>query len=67
MFDRGNHLLKSNCDGTVMITREPVSLDMDLEAVNTAYKDRPIEDLHKFHFNVVPTKMSNRFKLVEEV
>jgi hypothetical protein len=50
-----------------MITREPVSLDMDLEAVNTAYKDRPIEDLHKFHFNVVPTKMSNRFKLVEEV
>ncbi|KAI6183736.1 Protein CBR-LIN-7 [Aphelenchoides bicaudatus] len=29
--DRGNHLLMSDCDGTVMITREPVQLDMKNE------------------------------------
>jgi hypothetical protein len=67
MHDRGNHLLKAECDGTVMITREPVALDMELEHVNAEYSKKPTEDLHKFHFNVIPLKMSNRFRLVEEV
>lgn len=60
-------MLKSECDGTVMITREPVTLDMSVEAVQHEYKNKTVEELHKFHFNVVPLKMSNRFRLVEEV
>lgn len=50
-----------------MITRESVALDMELKRVSAEYSKRPVEDLHKFHFNVIPLKMSNRFRLVEEV
>jgi hypothetical protein len=59
--------LKAMCDGTVMITREPVNLNTGLDEVSTDYQGKVIEDLHKFHFNVVARTMSNRFKLVDEV
>lgn len=60
-------MLKAACDGTVMITREPVQLDMTNEHVFKNNQYKPLEGLQKFHFNVIPKKMSNRFKLVDEV
>lgn len=67
LFDRGQHLLKSDCDGKVMITREPVEPDMSNEFVEREYARRPTEGLFKFHFNIVPTPMSQTFKLVDQV
>lgn len=50
-----------------MITREPVNLGTDIQEVNYEYEHKVTENLHKFHFNVIADKMSNRFKLVDEV
>ena len=50
-----------------MITREPVDLDMNIAFVERDYGRRPTEGLYKFHFNVVPTPMSQKFKLIEEI
>ena len=50
-----------------MITREPVELDMSIERVKREYERKPTEGLYKFHFNVVPLPMSQKFRLVEEI
>ncbi|KAI6197253.1 PDZ/DHR/GLGF domain protein [Aphelenchoides besseyi] len=66
-FDRAQHLLKSDCDGTVKITREKVNLDMTNESVSKEYENKETEDLYKFHFNVVPLPMSQHIQRIDEL
>uniref|UniRef100_A0A914XZZ2 Uncharacterized protein n=1 Tax=Panagrolaimus superbus TaxID=310955 RepID=A0A914XZZ2_9BILA len=65
--DRSTHLLKADCDGTVMITREKVEVDPEDSKMQEQYAHRNFQNLFKLTYNVVPLKMSNKFKLVEEV
>uniref|UniRef100_A0AC34GFL7 Uncharacterized protein n=1 Tax=Panagrolaimus sp. ES5 TaxID=591445 RepID=A0AC34GFL7_9BILA len=65
--DRATHLLKAECDGTVMITREKAEVDPEDAKMKEQYAHRNFQNLFKLTYNVVPLKMSNRFKLVEEV
>ncbi|CAD5211831.1 unnamed protein product [Bursaphelenchus okinawaensis] len=67
VYDRGQLLLKAECDGIVYITKEKVDLKMDNELVHRNYSDRNVEGLEKLHFNVVQKRMSQKFKLVSEV
>lgn len=66
VFDRGQLLLKSDCDGTVMITKEPVDLDLGLEQVEKNYKNRVTENLEKLHFHVIQRPMSQSFRRISQ-
>ncbi|CAD5210384.1 unnamed protein product [Bursaphelenchus xylophilus] len=67
VYDRGQLLLKAECDGTVMITKERVDLDTENEFVERDYSHRSLDELDKLHFNVIQLPMSQKFKLVSEV
>uniref|UniRef100_A0A914QJC5 Iron-sulfur cluster assembly 2 homolog, mitochondrial n=1 Tax=Panagrolaimus davidi TaxID=227884 RepID=A0A914QJC5_9BILA len=57
--DRATHLLKADCDGTVMITREKVEVDPEDPKMQEQYAHRNYQNLFKLTYNVVPLKMSN--------
>lgn len=63
----GQHHLMSNCDGTVMITREKANVDQTNHYMIKEYRYRNFENLYKLTFSVVPRKMSNTFELVGEI
>jgi hypothetical protein len=50
-----------------VITREKCQVDTTIPVVKEAYEYRNYENLEKLTFNVIPRKMSNTFRLVEEV
>uniref|UniRef100_A0AC34QQA3 Uncharacterized protein n=1 Tax=Panagrolaimus sp. JU765 TaxID=591449 RepID=A0AC34QQA3_9BILA len=67
VYDRGCHLLKADCDGVVMITREKAEVDMEDPLMKLQYKYKDPDNLYKLTYNVLPLKMSQRFKLIDEV
>ena len=64
--DRGEKLLKADCDGTVRITTETVSPDMCLPEME-CYAYRKNIELQKLTFNVIPLPMSSTFNLQSEI
>lgn len=65
--DRGCNLIKAACDGKVMITREKVEIDLDDPRFNKYYGHRDTDNLYKLTYNILPSEMSQKFKLVDEV
>ncbi|KAI3421085.1 hypothetical protein GPALN_014711 [Globodera pallida] len=64
--DRNQHLLKADCDGTVVITREECKLNPKNEWMFQQYAFRDFENIYKLTFNVIPRRMSNTFRLISE-
>nr|CAD2162355.1 unnamed protein product [Meloidogyne enterolobii] len=62
----GRHMLKANCDGTVLITREDCNPDPNIKLMEDLYGFRNYENIYKLTFNVIPRKMSNTFSLLDE-
>uniref|UniRef100_A0A915P7P8 Uncharacterized protein n=1 Tax=Meloidogyne floridensis TaxID=298350 RepID=A0A915P7P8_9BILA len=62
----GRHMLKANCDGTVLITRENCNPDPNIKMMEDLYGFRNYENIYKLTFNVIPRKMSNTFSLLDE-
>ncbi|KAH7700036.1 LIN-7 protein, partial [Aphelenchoides avenae] len=65
MPDRRRHLLKADCDGTVMITREKAEVDPSIKEMQTEYEYRNYEGLYKLTFHVIPSDMSNRRSILK--
>jgi len=67
LHDRGCSLLKADCDGIVMITREKAEVDFSNSEMKKAYEHKHPDGIYKLTYNVLPLKMSQKFKLIEEV
>uniref|UniRef100_A0A915EK30 39S ribosomal protein L27, mitochondrial n=1 Tax=Ditylenchus dipsaci TaxID=166011 RepID=A0A915EK30_9BILA len=61
------HYLMADCDGTVVVTREKAEPDPELDLMQKEYGFRNFENIYKLHYNIVPRKMSQTFKLVDVV
>ncbi|CAI5441643.1 unnamed protein product [Caenorhabditis angaria] len=64
--DRGEKLLRANCDGIVRISKEKCSPDYSIEEMQV-YEYRKDVDLYKLTFNVVPFEMSQSHTLRHEM
>lgn len=64
--DRGEKLLRADCDGVVRITTERVNPDWSLPEMRD-YEYRKDVELHKLTFNVVPLEMSQSHSLINEI
>lgn len=64
--DRGERLLRAQCDGIVRITREKCDPDFEIEEMKT-YEYRKDVELYKLTFNVVPFELSQKHTLRHEV
>ena len=60
-------MLKADCDGIVMITKEKAEIDFDDSKMKKIYQHKDPDAIYKLTYNVVPLKMSQKFKLTEEV
>lgn len=68
MTEKQLKVLRADCDGIVLISREKCDLDLDNPHLEERYKQRVKEgmEIHKLHFNVVPHEMEGKFRLVAE-
>ncbi len=64
VWDRGQILLFSHCDGEVCVSREEAKLDFSLFPVQREYQHREDESsIYKLTFNVIPRPMSRVYRL----
>ncbi|KAF7634553.1 hypothetical protein Mgra_00006001 [Meloidogyne graminicola] len=60
----GRHMLESNCDGTVLVTREHCNTGPNIKMMEDLYNFRNYENIYILTFNVIPRKRSNKFLLL---